>query len=232
MIGEEEINQEEEIFREIIGSKYLNEEEIIAQSMVFLLAGYETTASTLTFCMYELAKHPNIQNKLYDEIKTIIDRGETLDFNNIMKLPYLDAVISETLRKHPPALLLSREAMEEYHIPEYKYTLEKDEAITIPVYAIHHDPEYYPNPETFNPDRFMPENRHNIVPYTYLPFGGGPRNCIGMRFALSEAKLGLANLLKNFIIIATDKTCDRLQVEKSLFLMKTTPIYVGVKRRI
>ncbi|KAH9528103.1 Thromboxane-A synthase [Dermatophagoides farinae] len=230
--GEEEIYQEEEIFREIIGSKYLNEEEIIAQSMVFLLAGYETTASTLTFCMYELAKHPNIQNKLYDEIKTIIDRGETLDFNNIMKLPYLDAVISETLRKHPPALLLSREAMEEYHIPEYKYTLEKDEAITIPVYAIHHDPEYYPNPETFNPDRFMPENRHNIVPYTYLPFGGGPRNCIGMRFALSEAKLGLANLLKNFIIIATDKTCDRLQVEKSLFLMKTTPIYVGVKRRI
>ncbi|OTF73872.1 hypothetical protein BLA29_002944, partial [Euroglyphus maynei] len=99
--GEEEIQQEEKIFQEIIGSKFLNEEEIIAQSMIFLLAGYETTASTLTFCMYELAKHPNIQDKLYNEIKPLIERGEPFDLNNLMKLPYLDAVISETLRKHP-----------------------------------------------------------------------------------------------------------------------------------
>lgn len=228
MIDEEEIQQEKKIFQEIIGSKFLNEEEIIAQSMIFLLAGYETTASTLTFCIYELAKHPEVQNKLYDEIKTI---GDSLDLNNLMKLPYLDAVISETLRKHPPALALGREAMEEYHIPEYNFTIEKNQALIIPVYAIHHDPEYYPDPETFNPDRFLPENRHNIIPYTYLPFGGGPRNCIGMRFALSEAKLGLANILKNFIIVSTDKTCDKLNVEKSFFLMKTTPIYVGVKKR-
>ncbi|XP_027203565.2 cytochrome P450 3A24-like [Dermatophagoides pteronyssinus] len=225
---EEEIQQEKKIFQEIIGSKFLNEEEIIAQSMIFLLAGYETTASTLTFCIYELAKHPEVQNKLYDEIKTI---GDSLDLNNLMKLPYLDAVISETLRKHPPALALGREAMEEYHIPEYNFTIEKNQALIIPVYAIHHDPQYYPDPETFNPDRFLPENRHNIIPYTYLPFGGGPRNCIGMRFALSEAKLGLANILKNFIIVSTDKTCDKLNVEKSFFLMKTTPIYVGVKKR-
>ncbi|KAH9417630.1 Cytochrome P450 3A4 [Dermatophagoides pteronyssinus] len=225
---EEEIQQEKKIFQEIIGSKFLNEEEIIAQSMIFLLAGYETTASTLTFCIYELAKHPEVQNKLYDEIKTI---GDSLDLNNLMKLPYLDAVISETLRKHPPALALGREAMEEYHIPEYNFTIEKNQALIIPVYAIHHDPQYYPDPETFNPDRFLPENRQNIIPYTYLPFGGGPRNCIGMRFALSEAKLGLANILKNFIIVSTDKTCDKLNVEKSFFLMKTTPIYVGVKKR-
>ncbi|OTF76604.1 hypothetical protein BLA29_014458, partial [Euroglyphus maynei] len=99
--------------------------------MIFLLAGYETTASTLTFCMYELAKNPNIQDKLYNEIRPLIEGGE-FDLNNLMKLPYLDAVISETLRKHPPALFLSREAMEDYHVPEYNFTIEKDQGIVMP----------------------------------------------------------------------------------------------------
>ena len=93
------------------------------------------------------------------------------------------------------------------------------------------DPELWENPEEFNPDRFLPENRQNIIPYTYLPFGGGPRNCIGMRFALSEAKLGLARMISQFSFHKTPQTPDELRIEKSFSLMKTVPVYVGVRRR-
>lgn len=219
------------MFREIIGSKYLSEEEIVANSVLFFLAGYETTGSTLSFCLYELATNPDIQEKLYQEIKSVVNSGQKLDYNNVMKLEYLDAVISETLRLHSPALILSREASEDYYIPEYDFTVKKGLAIMIPVYAIHHYPQYYKNPEIFDPERFMPENRQSIVPYTYLPFGGGPRNCIGMRFAMSESKLSLAQIINQFQICRTKETVDELKMEMSLFLLKKSPIYIGVKRR-
>lgn len=230
-VGEEEKRQEEMILKDIIGSKYLSEEEIVAQCFVFFLAGYETTASTLTFCLYELAKYPEIQDKLYEEVRAVLDKGEKLDYEHVMRMPYIDAVISETLRHHSPAVALTRIAAEPYHIPECNYTLKKGGMVRIPVYAIHHNPKYYPEPDRYNPERFMPENRHKIVPYTYLPFGGGPRNCIGMRFALSEAKLGLARIISQFSFFKTPETPNELRIENSFVLMKTVPVYVGVRRR-
>lgn len=230
-LGKEELEQEEKLMKEIIGSKYLSEDEIIAQSMIFFLAGYETTASTLTFCLYQLATHKDIQDRLYKEVKTIVDSGEKLDYKNVMTLNYLDAVISETLRICPPAIALNREASEDCYIEEYNFTIKKGEVVMIPVYEIHHNPEFFKNPEEFDPERFLPENRDKLVPYSYLPFGGGPRNCIGMRFALSEAKLGLAKMLMQFEFYPSAKTPKKLNIEKSLFILKTTPIYVGVRRR-
>ncbi|KAI7693639.1 hypothetical protein SSS_06904 [Sarcoptes scabiei] len=229
--GKEELEKENEIFKEIIGSKYLDEEEIIAQSMIFFSAGYETTANTMAMCLYELAINQNVQQKLFDEIQSVLDDGKPLDYSNVMTLPYLDSVLSETLRKHPPATLLMRQASEDYYIKEYDITVEKNNDVMIPVYAIHHDPEYYPDPERYDPERFMPENRHKLVPYTYLPFGGGPRNCIGMRFALTEAKLGIANMIKSFRIVRTAKTSDELRLTRSLFLLKTEPIFIGIEKR-
>ncbi|KPM11177.1 cytochrome P450-like protein 23 [Sarcoptes scabiei] len=173
----------------------------------------------------------DIQQKLFDEIQSVLDDGKSLNYSSVMTLPYLDAVLSETLRKYPPALALAREASEDYYIKEYDITVEKHNDVVIPVYAIHHDPEYYPDPERYDPERFMPENRHKLVPYTYLPFGGGPRNCIGMRFALAEAKLGIANLIKSFRIVRTAKTPEKLRLTKSLFLLKTEPIHIGFERR-
>ena len=231
IIGEEEKQQEQRILNNIIGSKYLSEEEIVAQCFVFFLAGYETTASTLTFCLFELVSNLAIQDKLYEEVRSVLDKGEALDYNNVMRLPYIDAVISETLRHHPPAFALTRVAAEPYYLAECDYTLRKGDMIRFPVYAIHHNPKFFPDPDRFDPERFMPENRHKITPYTYLPFGGGPRNCIGMRFALSEAKLGLARMISQFSFHKTPQTPDELRIEKSFSLMKTVPVYVGVRRR-
>lgn len=137
---------EKKLLKDIVGTKTLNEDEIIAQAMVFFLAGYETTASSLSFCLYELAVNPDIQEKLHQEIENAKGKDPTLSYQTLQSLPYLDAVLSETLRKYPPALSLGREcAAEEYHIPEINFTLKKGSAVTFPVYAIHHSPGWFSN---------------------------------------------------------------------------------------
>lgn len=230
-VGEEELENEKKLLQDIIGTKYLTEEEIIAQSVVFLLAGYETTASTLTYCIYELAMNPDIQQRLYEEIHEAYEKDSSLSYDTTTKLEFLDSVLSETLRKYPPAPTLTREASEACTLEKYNIKLEKGSSLFIPTYAIHHDDQYYPNPEKWNPDRFMPENRDQLVPYTYLSFGGGPRNCIGMRFALAEAKLGLSRMVHKFEFFKAAQTEPELRPQNGMVLLKTKPIYVGVKRR-
>ena len=152
-------------------SKKLTEDEIIPNIVIFLLAGYETTASLLSFSSYNLALNPESQQKLYEEVKTCSD----LNYESVSKLPYLDAVINETLRLNNPVTRVEREANEDYELGDTGITLKKDSVVAIPIHAIHHDPEFYPNPHQFRPERFYGEEKANIKPYTFLPFGGGPR---------------------------------------------------------
>ncbi|CAG2181459.1 unnamed protein product, partial [Oppiella nova] len=102
----------------------------------------------------------------------------------LTRLPYLDAVLSETLRLHTPAPKLTRIAAREYKLGDTGITIPKGMTVEVPVYAIHRSPKYYHNPDQFEPDRFFQEHKHNLIPYTYLPFGGGPRFCVGKRFVL------------------------------------------------
>lgn len=88
-------------------------------------------------------------------------------------------MFTETLRMYPPAPLISRRCVKEYHVPGSDLKLEQDCTINIPINGLHHDPQFFPDPETFNPDRFSEDNKHNIQPFTYMPFGSGPRHCIG-----------------------------------------------------
>jgi len=213
-------------------NKQLTEYEILAQAIVFFLAGYETTATTLTFCTYELALNQDIQDKLYEEINSAVDSNGEISYEELARLPYLDAVLSETLRLHPPALRLVRLASTDYKLGETGITLPKGQQIEFPIHGIHHLEEYYPNPFQFNPDRFMPENRHKITPYTYLPFGAGPRNCIGMRFALLEAKLALANIIRKFKFFQTTQTDIPLRYKRSFGLTAPQRLIVGIEKRV
>ncbi|XP_033339723.1 cytochrome P450 6k1 isoform X3 [Megalopta genalis] len=111
----------------------------------------------------------------------------------------------ETLRKYPPAAMLSRRCEYRYQIPGTKVELPAGIRVIIPIYGLHHDPEYYPNPATFDPERFTEENKRSRPPFTYLPFGEGPRNCIGMRFALLQIKVGIISFLRNHRV----ETCER-----------------------
>ena len=228
---EEGIKAEKQALNGIDKNQRLTEDEICAQAWIFFIAGYETTATTLSFCSYELALNQEIQNKLYQELKLAIENNGDIDYDTLSKLPYLDAVISETLRKYPPVQRLERTATQTYQVPNTKVTINKGNIVYIPVYAIHHDEEYYPSPETFKPERFLPENRHLIKPYTYLPFGCGPRNCVGMRFGLLEAKLALTKILLKYKFVKSAKTQVPLEFLPNRLLLASKSIIVGVERR-
>ncbi|CAG2111556.1 unnamed protein product [Medioppia subpectinata] len=171
----------------------ITDEEIFAQCFLFFIAGYDPTANTVSHALHELALNPDIQDRLREE--TAINGYRDRNYERLSQLPLLDAVVSETLRKYPPLVRVEREAVEDVVLTDdtqgLSVKVEKGVVIEVPVYAIHHDLDHYPDPFAFKPDRFLPQNRHHIKPYTYLPFGDGPRNCIGMRFGLLMTKLAL-----------------------------------------
>jgi len=177
----------------------MTDELILAQSLLFFVGGFDTTESLILLCAYELAVNPDIQEKLYKELKeaSIKNDGE-LSFDITMKLEYLDKVVSETLRKYPPAVRAERVCTKQYKVPNRDLVIEKDIIVAVQTYGIHHDPEYWPDPEKFDPERFSEKVKATRHPYAYMPFGVGPRNCIAMRFALAEGKAALAHLILDF----------------------------------
>lgn len=161
-----------------------SEKELIAQCFLFYLAAFETTSTQLAFLAYELIVNPGIQEHLYNEIiETDASlNGNHINYDALQKMKYMDQVISEVLRKWPSSANLDRICVKDYVYNDNQslnLRIDKGSPLIIPIYGIHHDPQYYPEPEIFNPDRFSVENRQKIVVGSYLPFGIGPRNCIG-----------------------------------------------------
>lgn len=116
---------------------------------------------------------------------------------------------------------ITRQATEDYRIPNTNITLDKDTSIFIPVYSIHHDPEIYPNPETYDPDRFNPDEEKRRHPLAYLAFGEGPRNCVGLRFGKMETRIAMVNLLKNFRFVKCSRTEIPLKFNNAASLLTT-----------
>ncbi|KAG8176924.1 hypothetical protein JTE90_018707 [Oedothorax gibbosus] len=197
-----------QIFKNVT-SKNLSMEELVAQCVTFFIAGYDTTATTLGLASYELALNPSVQDAARREVDdTLKETGGELTYEAVQNMKYLDNVISETLRKYPPVVRLERTCETAYELGDTGLTLPKEVAVTIPVWAMHRDPEIFPNPETFDPERFSPEQRAKRDAFTYMPFGLGPRSCVAMRFALVEMKVCLAHVLAHFII----KTCPDTKI--------------------
>ncbi|NXL24293.1 CP3AD protein, partial [Setophaga kirtlandii] len=186
--------------------KALTDIEVLAQAFIFIFAGYEPTSNTLGFLAYELAMHPDVQEKVLQEIDTVLPNKAPLTYEAIMKLEYLDMTVNETLRVYPLGGRIERTCKKDVEINGV--TIPKGVVVTIPPYVLHRDPEYWPDPDEFRPERFSKENKESIDPYTYLPFGAGPRNCIGMRFALLILKVAIVSLLQHF----TFQTCKETQI--------------------
>lgn len=177
--------QESDIGKEQVKRKW-TDDEIISQCFLFFAAGFDTVSTMISFLMYELAIDQQIQQKLFEEIREINDglNGERLNYDVLPKMKYLDQVISEVLRKWPPAVFTNRVCTKDYSCSvdgHDKFIIEKGKAVWIPICSIHHDPKYYPEPKKFDPERFSDENKHLIQPGSFLPFGVGPRNCIGKK---------------------------------------------------
>lgn len=138
----------------------------------------------LTFAAYELAVNPDVQTRLFEEVRETSESigGQRLHYDALQKMKYMDQVVTETLRKWPPALLTDRLCNRDYVFDDgkdMKLLIEKGRVVWIPISAIHRDPTYWPEPEKFDPERFSDENKKNVIPGTFMPFGNGPRNCIG-----------------------------------------------------
>lgn len=174
--------EESNVGKMIVNRKW-TDDELVAQCYLFFLAGFETSSTVLTFISYELVVNPDLQQRLYEEIVAANDglNGGRVSYEVLQKMTYLDQFISETLRKWPVGVQVDRACVKDYAYDDgrTKFVIEKGSTVAFTIYGIHRDPKYYPEPEKFDPERFSEENKHKIIPGTYLPFGVGPRNCIG-----------------------------------------------------
>lgn len=202
----------------------LEGDDFVAQCFIFMTAGFETTSSTMGFMLYELALHPALQHRVRAEIRDVLakHRGE-VSYDAIQQMTYLDMVVSETLRKYPVLPFLDRMCISDYKLThpsgEGTLTLPAGIAVYVPILGIHKDPTYYPDPEKFDPERFTEENKQKRPNYSYIPFGDGPRFCIGMRFGLMAAKSGLIRVLLRYELTPCEGTPVPLVLDSKAYLM-------------
>ncbi|XP_069676194.1 cytochrome P450 9e2-like [Periplaneta americana] len=200
------------------GRRVLDDEDVVAQCVVFFLAGFDTASTFICFVCYHLAVDQDIQTRLQKEIdETLREGGGKFSYEALNGMKYLDMVVSETLRMHP--------SPGADRVCVRNYTLQADppmelipgDSVFIPIIGLHFDPNYFPDPDRFDPERFSDDNKHKINPLTYMPFGMGPRMCIGNRFALMETKLALTNLLSRFNIKVVPKTPIPMKIVQTGF---------------
>lgn len=216
--------EESQMGKENVKRKW-DDDDLAAQCFIFFLAGFDTVATAMSFMAHELAINPDVQQKLYDEIvENESDlNGLSVTYEKLQNMKYMDQVVCEVLRKWPPAPLTDRLCVKDYEFEcgGRKIVIEKGTNFFVPIWAIQNDPAYFPNPNKFDPERFSDDNKGTIHEYTYIPFGVGPRNCIGSRFALMEIKTIFYYLLLQFKINVTSKTQIPLQLKKVPVGLKT-----------
>lgn len=206
---------------ENLGDIDLTDNLLAAQANVFFAAGFETSSTTMSNALYELALNHSIQEKLYQEISEIFQKSEiNLSYENVKNMKYLHQVFQETLRKYPPVPFLMRCSLDEYTFSGTNVKIPKGQRIWIPAYSLQRDSKYYPNPEIFDPERFSDDEVNLRHPMLFLPFGDGPRNCIGARFADYQTKVGLIKILKNYKVDVCEETPIPYENNVNSFLLR------------
>jgi len=170
----------------------LSDDDICHELVLFILAGHDTTSTTLTYSLWALGHHPAIQDRVFDEVSALGDRPLTPE--DVPRLGHTVRVLHEALRRCPPGAGTPRLLKKDLAVDGYR--LEAGTVAVISFYAMHRDPKLWDDPLTFDPDRFLPERSQGRSRWQYLPFGGGPRSCIGDHFAMLEATLALATIVR------------------------------------
>jgi len=173
----------------------MTDEQLRTEVTTFLLAGQETTSLALTWTWYLLSQHPQARQRLETELDAVLD-GRAPEYADLAQLPYTRMVVDEAMRLYPPAWGFSRQAMGEDRLGGYR--LPKGWMAFVIPYVLHRLPAYWPNPDAFDPERFSPERSADRPKFVYIPFGAGPRQCIGNQFALIEAHLSVATLAQSY----------------------------------
>jgi len=210
-----------------VDSASLSNKVIKDNLFTFFLAGHETSAVTLTWVLYELSLNQEIQKKAREEVDFVLNGKSDPDWDDVSKLDYIQMIVKETLRKHPPVIATARMAAEPVNIGGY--SIPTGTFVLLSIYAIHHDEKQWPDPYRFDPERFTVERSEGRDPYAWVPFSAGPRNCLGMKFAITEMKITLAIILKRFEIFPDPSY--KLTIGRSLTLRTANSLHLKLKPR-
>lgn len=184
------------------GRTALTDSELRDEMITMLIAGHETVASALTWTWYLLARHPEIDRTLTDEVRAVCGDGP-LTGGMVSRLPYTAAVFQETMRLYPPAWVITRRAREDDVIGDHR--VRKGTLVVLSPYVTHRHPEFWTAPDRFDPERFLPVGSSERPRYAYFPFGGGPHLCIGNHFAMVEATLIIATVIRRYRVTVAEE---------------------------
>ncbi|KAJ9575767.1 hypothetical protein L9F63_007413 [Diploptera punctata] len=232
--SKEELSKSPTLMDYLIQNGQLSKEEIVGEISSIGGAGTETTATLSTFVLAILAEHQDIQEKVFEEQKTIFgeDILRPVTSDDLPSMTYLEQVINETLRLYPPVIGHPRETIKEYGIGN-GYILPVEAQLLICAYPLHRNPEIHPAPDKFDPERFTPENVAARHPYAFVPFGVGRRMCVGYKFAYMETKAILSTILRHFHMMEIKGGLEGIQknIHCSFVLTVTDGIHLKFKPR-
>ncbi|GBM33173.1 Cytochrome P450 4V2 [Araneus ventricosus] len=211
-------------------TKDFSEEDIREELITFLVAGHDTTATSITWALYLIGLHPDVQAKIHKELDLVfgddLERPVTVD--DFKNLKYLERVFKESDRLYPAAPFFARDLSDDANI--CGYSIPKGSTCLVLAYYLHRDEDVFPNAEIFDPDRFLPENSANRHHYSYVPFSAGLRNCIGQRFAIMETKVIVSSLLRQFTIESLDPR-DAVLPSLKIHLKPSGPVRLRIRPR-
>ncbi|KAF5281261.1 hypothetical protein FQA39_LY05147 [Lamprigera yunnana] len=195
----------------------------VSQAIMFIIASQETTTEIISHTLYELCINKKIQEQLRTEINEATECSEELTYKIVQNIKYLDMVVSETLRQYPVVNFLHRRCIKDYVVPSTGLKIDRGTNIIVPVHGLHFDSNYYFNPKKYDPERFR---YGNINPSMYVPFGIGPRNCIGKRFALLNMKFVIADLIQKYKVTLPPNTKNNLSFKTGHIVHATDEIEI------
>jgi cytochrome P450 len=194
--------------------------------LTLYLAGHETTAVTLTWMLYLLSSHPDVETKLLNELQSVLG-GRAPEVHELRQLVYAERVVKESMRLYPPAYVVGREALSDFKIGGYD--IAAGTQVLMSQWVIQRDPRFFADPEQFNPDRWTEDFAKQLPKYAYFPFGGGPRQCVGNSFAMMEAVLVLATIAQRFrVMFPASKV---LEPNPTFTLRPKTSTHVDLRKR-
>lgn len=200
----------------------MNNKQLRDETATLFVAGHETSANALSWAFYLLAQHPQAYAKAKQEAQSVLADGHAMTSDDLRRLPYCAAVINESMRLYPPAWSMGRQALADDNFGEF--TIKKNTVVFIPVYQLHRHPKFWKNPDDFVPERFIPDIPAEVPKGVFIPFGAGPRLCIGNSFAMMEMQMVLAKILNQFDI--TLANTQPVVPEPLITLRPKTPIQI------